>query len=80
MLEKALAINPRSAPALFESGLVEADAAQFETAADFLHQTIEADEYFTPAYYLLGYLAGREGDLKTAELLFAKAKERNNFV
>jgi len=77
MLEKALAINPRSAPALFESGLVEADAAQFETAADFLHQTIEADEYFTPAYYLLGYLAGRDGDLKTAEVFFAKAKEQN---
>jgi len=77
MLEKALAIEPRSAPALFEFGLVEVDAAQFETAADFLHQAIEADEFFTPAYYLLGYLAGREGDLKTAELLFAKAREQN---
>jgi len=77
LLQKALAIDARSAPALFEAGLVEVDAADVKRAADFLDRAIKADEYFTPAYYVRGYLSGREGDLKTAESLFTKAEAQN---
>jgi len=51
---------------------VLANEAKYKEAADILQKIIEADNLSVEAYYLLGVLSYKSGDLKEAETQFRK--------
>lgn len=75
--QQVLNRTPDNAVALSKMGLLLTDEGSSPTARVMLEKAIKADESYAPSYYYLGYLNGKEGDMKKAAELFAKAEEIN---
>ncbi|MDD3813186.1 MAG: redoxin domain-containing protein [Desulfocapsaceae bacterium] len=75
--QQALTRSPENAAALSKMGLLLIDEGSSADARKMLEKAIKADESYVPSYYYLGYLTGKEGDMKKATELFASAEEIN---
>ena len=75
--QQALNRKPDNAAALSKMGLLLIDEGSNAAARTMLEKAIKADEAYVPSYYYLGYLTGKEGDMKKAAELFASAEEIN---
>jgi chemotaxis protein methyltransferase CheR len=60
-------------PALLTHATTLANQARYKEAADVLEKIIKADNLSVDAYYLLGTLCSRSGDLREAEAHFRRA-------
>lgn len=63
---KAIAIDPKYAPAYYNRGFANALANNLDAAIADYNQTIQIDPHYTLAYYQRGSLQGRRGDLDDA--------------
>ncbi len=75
--QQALTRNPENAAALSKFGLLLIGEGSNTDARTMLEKAIKADESYVPSYYYLGYLTGKEGDIKKANELFASAEGLN---
>jgi Tfp pilus assembly protein PilF len=75
--QQALTRKPDNAAVLSKMGLLLIDEGSLTAARAMLEKAIKADEAYAPSYYYLGYLTGREGDMKKSAELFASAEEIN---
>lgn len=75
--QQALNRKPDNAAALSKMGLLLIGEGSNAAAKTMLEKAIKADEAYVPSYYYLGYLTGKEGDMKKAAELFASAEEIN---
>jgi tetratricopeptide (TPR) repeat protein len=72
-----LAQEPENVVALCEGAMLLDGQGRPEEAIAMLRKTMQKDPYYTPCYYYLGYLTGREGSLEDALPLFDQALEIN---
>ena len=75
--QQALTRQPDNASALSKMGLLLLNESSNAAAKTMLEKAIKADESYVPSYYYLGYLTGKEGDMKKATELFTSAEELN---
>ncbi len=76
--QKALTRDPSNVKALSSMGLVlMKEGGSLDEAKRLLEKAININESYTPSYYYLGYLLGKEGDTKKAAELFAGAEKIN---
>lgn len=68
---------PENVVALCESAMLLADDGKKQEAEELFSRSMQHDEFYTPCYYYLGYLKGREGNLDEAMLLFNQALQIN---
>ena len=73
----ALIRQPDNAKALSQMGLLLLEENSMETARDLLEKAIEVDEAYTPSYYYLAYLSGKEGNMEKSAELFSSAEAIN---
>jgi tetratricopeptide (TPR) repeat protein len=74
---QVLSRDPENAAALCESAMLLARNGKEKEAEARLEKGLEADQYYTPCYYYLGYLKGKRGALDQALPLFDQALEIN---
>lgn len=75
--QHVLTRKPDNAAALSKMGLLLLGEGSSAAARTMLEKAIKADQAYVPSYYYLGYLTGKEGDMKKAAELFARAEEIN---
>ncbi len=73
----ALQQDPDNVVALCESGMLLALDSKDGEAEELFSKSRQSDEYYTPCYYYLGYIKGRNGALDEALRLFDQALEIN---
>jgi tetratricopeptide (TPR) repeat protein len=74
---RVLAQDPENVVALCEGAMLLDGQGRPGEAITMLEKARRKDPYYTPCYYYLGYLTGREGSLEEALPLFEQALEIN---
>ena len=72
-LDVTLALAPHSTAARYEKGVAEFELCRFADARRTFQKVVETSADHAHAFYHLGLIAEREGDLTTAEKYFAEA-------
>jgi Tfp pilus assembly protein PilF/peroxiredoxin len=75
--QQAIALKGDNPQALSNLALLLIEDGSYTAARGMLEKALKADEAYTPGYYYLAYLTGKEGDLPKAKELFRQAEEIN---
>ncbi|MGB3211397.1 MAG: redoxin domain-containing protein [Desulforhopalus sp.] len=74
---KAVALKPDNSAALCNLALILIEEGSLSDARKMLEKALQTDEAYTPGYYYLAYLTGKEGNMQKATELFGRAEEIN---
>lgn len=75
--EKAVKLQPNNSRALGGLALILLQEENYSAAQKRVESALDADKTYTPGYYYLGYLKGRQGEVQHAQELFNRAEEIN---
>ncbi|MCF6354691.1 MAG: redoxin domain-containing protein [Candidatus Polarisedimenticolaceae bacterium] len=75
--KQAISKQPDSVVALCELGMLLINAGEHAEGESLMAKGIKSDAAYTPCYYYLGYIYGRQSHLEQSQKMFEKAKEIN---
>ena len=69
--------EPENVVALCDLGMLLVGEGKPDEGITLMQKAMQAEEYYTPCFYYLGYTYGKEGKMEDALAMFARALEIN---